>query len=318
MRLFSLVGGSLADRVDRRRLMIASDALRFAVMAAFSILFATGRLSIAMVYGGVVVLAIGGSMFLGAQTPSLRYILGADGVKSGMSSLVATEQTVGLVAPPLGGALMGIVGPLPALVINTVTYLFSLAAIASVPTFGPQIPRGVPTPREVASDIATGWRHLMADAAIRTTAFYSLFFNLVGSVGFVALIPYFKRAFGAHDAAVGLAFGCFSGGAALGSFIAGRRTGPSGARSSSRTSSTASAGCRCLGRTRCRSRSPESSSRARARAATSSRRSSRGACASSPEKLIGRVFGVVRRARVIGILPGSLSRAARARRPAIR
>jgi MFS family permease len=29
--LFSLVGGSLADRLDRRRLMIVRDALRFAI-----------------------------------------------------------------------------------------------------------------------------------------------------------------------------------------------------------------------------------------------------------------------------------------------
>ena len=35
----SLVGGSLADRVDRRRLMLTCDALRFTVMAVFSVLF---------------------------------------------------------------------------------------------------------------------------------------------------------------------------------------------------------------------------------------------------------------------------------------
>lgn len=304
--LFSLVGGSLADRVDRRRLMIASDALRFAVMAAFSILFATGRLSIAMVYGGVVVLAIGGSMFLGAQTPSLRYILGADGVKSGMSSLVATEQTVGLVAPPLGGALMGIVGPLPALVINTVTYLFSQAAIASVSTFGPDKPGRIPTPREIVSDVVTGWRHLMADAAIRTTAFYSLFFNLVGSIGFVALIPYFKRAFGAHDAAVGLAFGCFAGGAALGSFLAGRTHWPVG-RALVIANLIDGVGWLPL---------PWAQSMPVAVAGVVVSSVCAGYFVTTiipwrmrivPEEVVGRVFGVVRLVVLIGILPGSLA-----------
>jgi MFS family permease len=304
--LVSLIGGSLADRVDRRRLMIASDALRFAVMAAFSILFATGHLSIAMVYGGVVVLAIGGSIFLGAQTPSLRYILGADGVKSGMSSLVATEQTVGLVAPPLGGALMGIVGPLPALVINTITYLFSQAAIASVPTFGPDAPGSIPTPREIASDIVTGWRHLMADAAIRTTAFYSLFFNVVGSIGFVALIPYFKRAFGAHDAAIGLAFGCFAGGAALGSFVAGRTHWPVG-RALVIANLIDGVGWLPL---------PWAASMPVAVAGVVISSITAGYFVTTiiswrmrilPEELIGRVFGVVRLIVLIGILPGSLA-----------
>jgi MFS family permease len=47
-------------------------------------------------------------------------------------------------------------------------------------------------------------------------------FNFIGSVGFVALIPYFKRAFGAGDHVVGLAFGCFAAGAAVGAYLAGR------------------------------------------------------------------------------------------------
>src|SRR5580693_8136716 len=38
--VFGLVGGSLADRIDRRRLMIGCDLVRFAVMALFAIGFA--------------------------------------------------------------------------------------------------------------------------------------------------------------------------------------------------------------------------------------------------------------------------------------
>ncbi len=53
-------------------------------------------------------------------------------------------------------------------------------------------------------------------------------FNFIGSVGFVALIPYFKRAFGAGDHVVGFAFGCFAAGAALGAYIAGRTHWPFG------------------------------------------------------------------------------------------
>ncbi len=218
----SVVGGSLADRVDRRRLMIVCDAVRFAVMAAFSVLYATGRLSVGLIYGGVVLLAVGGSIFLGAQTPTIPYLLGKDRAKAGVSMLQATEQTVNLVSPPLGGAIMGIIGPLPALVVNAITYLCSQAAIASVPTFGPDAPGKIPSLRDVANDVAAGFRFLWADGALRATSLAGMCFNCVGSVGFVSLIPYFKRSFDATDASVGIAFGCFSAGAALGSFIAGR------------------------------------------------------------------------------------------------
>jgi MFS family permease len=218
----SLLGGSLADRVDRRRLMLTCDGLRFAVMALFTIAFATGHLTLPMIYVGVVLLAICGSIFLGAQTPSIPYLLGTDRTKSAVAALQATEQSVNLVAPPLGGVIFAIAGPLPALAANALTYLGSQVSIASVRSFGPDEPRGIPTLREVGADIAAGWRFVMGDATMRTLSAAHCVMNFIGSVGFVALIPYFKRAFGAGDHVVGIAFGCFAGGAALGSLIAGR------------------------------------------------------------------------------------------------
>ena len=53
-------------------------------------------------------------------------------------------------------------------------------------------------------------------------SFSSCWFNFIGSIGFVSLIPYFKRAFGAGDHVIGLAFGCFAAGAAAGAYLAGR------------------------------------------------------------------------------------------------
>jgi MFS family permease len=302
----SLIGGSLADRVDRRRLMLICDGLRFTVMAVFSVLFATGHLSVGMVYGGVVLLAIGGSIFLGAQTPTIPYLLGKDGAKSGVATLQATEQTVNLIAPPLGGAIMGIVGPLPALIVNALTYLCSQVAIASVRTFGPDETSRIPNPREIASDVAAGWRVLMSDATMRTTSLYSMFGNLIGSVGFVALIPYFKRSFDASDAAVGLAFGAFSAGAALGSFVAGRTHWPVG-RTLILANLVDGVGWLPL---------PWARSMPVAVAGIVVASVCAGYYVTSivswrmrvvPEELVGRVFGVVRLVVLVGILPGSLA-----------
>ncbi len=224
----SLIAGSLGDRVDRRRLMLTCDMVRFTVMSLFSVLFATGHLTIPMIYAGVVLLAIGGSMFLGAQTASIPYLLGTDRAKGAVAALQATEQSVNLVAPPIGGALFGLLGALPALAINALTYLTSQVAIAGVPTFGPENPGRLPTLRQIGGDIATGWRFLFADRTMMLLSFTSCAYNFVGSIGYVALIPYFKLAFGAGDHVIGLAFGCFAGGAALGAYLAGRTHWPFG------------------------------------------------------------------------------------------
>ena len=106
--IFSLIGGSLADRLERRRLMLVCDGVRFAIMLLFAAAFATHRLTLPLLYTGVVLLAICGAIFLGCQSPSIPYLLGKDGAKSAVSALFATEQGVNLIAPPVGGALFNL------------------------------------------------------------------------------------------------------------------------------------------------------------------------------------------------------------------
>ncbi|MBV8371893.1 MAG: MFS transporter, partial [Candidatus Eremiobacteraeota bacterium] len=69
--LFSLVGGSLADRLDRRKLMIGCDAIRFAVMAFFAIAYWLHVLTLPMIYSGLVVISICAAAFLGGQSSSI-------------------------------------------------------------------------------------------------------------------------------------------------------------------------------------------------------------------------------------------------------
>src|SRR5215469_13930147 len=52
--IFSLVGGSLADRLDRKMLMIVCDAIRFLVMALFAILWWAHALTLGEIYVGLI------------------------------------------------------------------------------------------------------------------------------------------------------------------------------------------------------------------------------------------------------------------------
>lgn len=226
--LFSLLGGSLADRVDRRRLMIVADAVRFLIMASFAFAYWRGLLTLPLVYTGVVLLSVCAAIFLGAQATSIPYLLGKDRAKAGVAALVATEQSVNLIAPPLGGALFALVGPLPALLVNAITYLTSQATIASVASFGPEEPGGFPPLRELGRDIRAGFCFVTGDRTMRTLTFSSTAMNAVAIFGFVAMIPYLKREFGAGDQLVGIAFGCFALGSVAGSLIAGRTHWPFG------------------------------------------------------------------------------------------
>lgn len=225
---FSLLGGSLADRLDRRRLMLGADAVRFAIMVLFALALWRGVLTLTLLYGGVFLLAVCAAIFLGAQSSSIPYLLGKDRAKAAVAALVATEQGVNLIAPPIGGAIFGLAGALPALAINAVTYLTSQLSLASVSSFGPERPGGFPTLAEIGRDVAAGFRFLFADRVMRTLTLSSMAMNAVAIFGFVAMIPYLKHEFGASDQLVGLAFGCFSIGSVTGSILAGRTHWPFG------------------------------------------------------------------------------------------
>ncbi len=215
--LFSVVGGSLADRLDRRTLMIASDAIRFLVMAFFAIAYWRHFLTMPMIYGGLIVISMAAAAFLGGQASSIPYLLGRGRATEAMGALIACENTSNLVAPVAGGALFAFFGPLPALAINALTYLASQLSLTTIATLGPENPSGLPSFREMYDDIGLGFGQLWGDVSMRLQSIIAFFFNFVAWGGYSILIPFLKKDFGASDQQVGIFFGI----AALGALIGG-------------------------------------------------------------------------------------------------
>lgn len=220
--LAGVIGGSLADRLDRRRLLIACDFTRFAILTLFVIADLGRFLSLGMIYAGIVVISIAAAVFLGGQSSSIPFLLGRQAAAPANAALIGAEQGANLIAPPLGGALFSLGGPLPALIGNAVTYLSSLVAIAKIPTLGPQVPSRVPTSRELIDDTRHGFRVLAADDAMKAITGFSLMLNFFGMMAMAVYIPFYKLALGASDAQVGLTLGCNAVGAIIGSLLAGR------------------------------------------------------------------------------------------------
>ncbi len=223
--LAGLVGGSLADRLDRRRLMIACDFIRLFAVVVLVIGLERGFLSLGIIYASIVVISISAAVFLGGEASSIPFVLGKDKATQAVSVLIAAEQAAGLVAPPLGGALFSLGGAVPALVVNALAYLVSFGAISRIKTLGPESPGRLPTTRELWSDIRTGFAFLWADAAMRAITLMSLGLNLFGMMAFAIYIPFYKNVLGANDAQVGLTLGIGAIGTMLGSLLAGASAG---------------------------------------------------------------------------------------------
>jgi MFS family permease len=220
--LFGLVAGSLADRLNRRNLMLGSNAVRFSVMIVFAVLYALRMLTVQEIYGGLVIVALAAAVFVGCQTSSIPFLLGKERGTEAVAALGGAENFANLVTPMIGGALFAIFGALPALLITAFGYLCGTAFLWRVPSFGPDQRSARPSRREISGDIATGFRLLFGDRGMRAQAFVGLAANMLGFGAYAVLVPFLKRDFGAHDYEVGIFFGISAAGAILGSIGAGK------------------------------------------------------------------------------------------------
>ncbi len=220
--LLGPVAGAFADRIDRRRLMIACDFIRFAVLSVFAITFATHHLTLPLLYTGLVVLSISAAFFMSGQAPSIPYLLGRERSTEAVSTLISTESATNMVGPVIGGALFSLVGPLPALIMNAATYGVSQISLSLVPTLGPDVIGGMPTLRQLYREVAEGFRYAVSDAAMLSMTLMSLFLNIFGFGAYAIVIPYLKYTFGSSDHQIGFFYGIASGGMIVGSLLAAR------------------------------------------------------------------------------------------------
>ncbi len=142
--LLAPVAGLLADRVDRRRLLLTVTSLQ--ALALLPLLFVRGPAGLGLVYGVIVIQAVLATLFEPAKNALLPTLVAPDDYVSA-NSLVALGAGIGrLVGGPLGGLLLA-AGQLRAIVIaDALTFAVAGWLIARLPatTRRPAAIRGDP------------------------------------------------------------------------------------------------------------------------------------------------------------------------------
>ena len=157
--LFGLLAGAAADRWNRKRLMVAADALRVLAIASLAATIAAGT----VVFWQIVVVAFvegaASSFFAGAQAGALRSVVPAPQMPAAVATVTARQSVVLIVGPPLGGALFTIGRAVP-FVVDAVSYAFSTISLLLMRTpFQEQRERaGTRLRAEMAEGLAYLWR----------------------------------------------------------------------------------------------------------------------------------------------------------------
>jgi MFS family permease len=104
----TLPGGQLADRRDRRTIVIVAETVRAAVTGMVAVGLIAGWLSLPVLLAAAVLLGIGQSVSGAARLPLVRSIVPAEQLTSALVQDEVRQNGAALAGPPLAGALYGI------------------------------------------------------------------------------------------------------------------------------------------------------------------------------------------------------------------
>jgi MFS family permease len=196
--LFGLVAGAVIDRVDRRRLAIAADLGRLALIGLLFAGVASDQASLPMVY--LVAFGCGvAETFRDTLTATLVPPLVPRKELARANGHLANAEMAGneLVGPPVGGYLFGAAVALP-FALNGGVLAVAAALIVSLPRLFAPV-RSTPdaatatTIRILRRDIADGLRFLAGHRELRTVTLLGAVFALADSAWFPILVLYVER-----------------------------------------------------------------------------------------------------------------------------
>jgi len=163
----------------KRPVMVAMDLTRFAALISIPAAFALGWLTFAQLLIVSIIVAAAKIAFNAASGAYLKALVRPEDLLVANGRFESTTWTAMVVGPPLGGAAIGLFGPVTTVLADAASYLLSAAGIRAIGGTEPR-PARTDAPRLRVGDLSDGWRYILTHRALR-----SLFFNTLGVNGLI-------------------------------------------------------------------------------------------------------------------------------------
>jgi MFS family permease len=197
--------------------MIAMDLARFLAMASIPIAYFLGLLSYVQLLVVSVVSGTAGIAFSAASGAYLKHLVRGDHLLVANGRLEGTSWAATAAGPPLGGALIGLLGPVITVMADALSYLLSALGVLRIRGGDVSAPRD-PATRLRGSDLLAGGRFILHDGALRRLFLNSILVSglIMATVPLLSVLLLGEYHFPAWQ--YGLAFGI----PALGGFVGAR------------------------------------------------------------------------------------------------
>ena len=184
-----LIGGALADRYERRALMIVSDLARFGVIGALALTDASGNLTFPLLIVLAIGFGAGDGFFYPAFGSIVPLVVEPHQIASANTLISISRQGAFVVGPALAGVIYGLHGSAAIFAFDAATFLVA-AGVVSLAR-----PRAYePEPQEgTLREIAAGFRYVMGVPWLWISIFVASFILMVAMAPYQALLPAFVK-----------------------------------------------------------------------------------------------------------------------------
>lgn len=223
-----LYAGVLVDRSRRKRqIMMTASLVQAAAIGSIPVTAAAGVITIGSVFAAVFTSGLASVFFQTASPSFLRGMVPADQLVTANARLQGSTSAAQISGPPLGGVLVQVTGAANAVVVDAVSFLACMLALAVIRV---DEPAAAQPGQSVRAEVMEGLRYIGASAVLRSTAVVSTLANLlltaIGAVEVVFLV----RVVGVAAGSVGVLLAITGAGGLAGALATGplhRRYGTS-------------------------------------------------------------------------------------------
>jgi MFS family permease len=214
------ITGVIADRLDRKRLMIICDLARMVLVALMPFTREVWQVGVL-----AVLIAIGNAFARPAELAAVPMVAPPHLLVPALSATQVAGSVVRVIGPALAGAIITLAGPGPAFGAQALCFGISAAILLglTLPHVAPSATAPENALAAVREEMRDGLRIVWSNPIVRGTAAVEALWQLVFSSLFVAALVYVEQSLhlGAEaPSAFSLLTACFAGGTAIGALVA--------------------------------------------------------------------------------------------------
>ncbi|MCX8475950.1 MAG: MFS transporter [Sphingomonas sp.] len=218
--LLILLGGALADSMDKRRLLLSAQLFMLIVSSTLAALAWAGLVTPWLLLMFTFLISAGGALNNPAWQASMRDIVPREAISRAVALNSTSINLARTLGPALGGAIVATLGVAAAFLANALSYVALIVAVLRWRQPARTQPLGGREP--LGSAILTGMRYAAMSPHLRPVVTRGAISGFSASAAFALMPVVARQQLGGGPMLLGALLGAFGAGAVAGALVSGR------------------------------------------------------------------------------------------------